>query len=98
IVHSPLVAPFLIDSPASVVAYAGTNASFTVHAGGTPPLHYQWRLNGTNLAGQNGASLLLETVEGRDAGAYDVVVTNPVGFATSAVATLTVPLLPPQLR
>jgi hypothetical protein len=42
--------------------------------------------------------LLLETVHGRNAGAYDVVVTNSLGFATSAVATLTVPLLLPQLR
>jgi hypothetical protein len=93
-----VVAPFIVDSPASVTAYAGGTAGFTVHAGGAPPLHYQWRLNGTNLAGANGASLLLETVRGRDAGGYDVVVTNSLGFATSAAATLTVPLLLPQLR
>ena len=63
---------------------------FSVLAAGTAPLFYQWRFNGTPLAGQTGTILTLANVQSPNAGNYVVVVTNAFGSVTSAVATLTV--------
>ena len=68
----------------------GANASFSVSAGGSPPLGYQWRYNGSVVSGATASSLTLNNAQLSDAGNYTVVVTNPVGGITSAVAVLTV--------
>jgi uncharacterized repeat protein (TIGR03803 family) len=96
--------PWIVTQPVSISASNGTTASFTVVAGGTPPLACQWQRNGTNLAAGLGvfgvaSSTLSLTVTGGDAGGYDVVVTNAYGSVTSLVASLTVlgsnvPLVP----
>ena len=46
--------------------------------------------------GATNASLTLTNVQPANAGSYSVVVTNPVGSVTSAVAVLTV-LVPPVI-
>jgi hypothetical protein len=56
---------------------------FAVNAYGTPPLAYQWQLNGTNLLNQTNASLTLINVQPTNSGTYTVVITNGFG----AVAT-----------
>ena len=82
--------------PQSRTNNAGTTATFTVSADGSPTLHYQWRKDGlvlTDSAGVFGSSsptLALSNVFAADAGSYDVVVSNSVNATTSAVATLTV--------
>lgn len=82
--------------PLSRTNQAGTAASFRVVAGGTEPLSFQWRKDGVPLvdAGNPGwaaaAELVLANVLGSDAGAYSVVVSNPLGYATSMLARLTV--------
>ena len=80
--------------PVSVITTQGFGASFSVATHGNPPLHYQWRLNGTNLPGANTNSLVLANVQPGQAGGYTVVVTNLYGASTSAVATLTVGVPP----
>ena len=65
-------------------------------ATGTAPLAYQWRFNGTNLAGATGTNLTLANVQLTNAGNYAVVVTNNYGSVTSAVASLTV-WVPPTI-
>ncbi len=88
--------PVVGNNPSSQTVTAGSNASFTVTASGTAPLGYQWRFNGANLSdgGQfNGSAtptLSITSVQTNNAGGYSVVVTNSIGSATSAVATLTV--------
>ena len=37
-----LVAPYVLTQPANQTVIAGTTATFTVAAGGTPPLSFQW--------------------------------------------------------
>jgi len=60
-------------------------------------LSYQWWFNATtNLAWATNASLTITNAQSMNAGNYTVVVTNPHGSATSAVATLTV-VAPPTL-
>lgn len=68
----------------------GNSATLTVVASGTPPLSYQWRKDGGNLAGKTTPELALTNLRVTDSGVYDVVVTNPYGSATSNPVTLTV--------
>jgi hypothetical protein len=84
--------PAISSQPASQTASMGTNVTFTVGATGSTPLGYQWRFNGTNLAGATASSLSLTNVQAASAGAYDVVVSNTAGLAASAPATLAVSL------
>lgn len=67
----------------------GFNAYFTVTAGGTAPLRYQWYFNtNTPLANQTNATLTFTINTTNEAGAYSVIVTNRYGAATSSVAQL----------
>ena len=59
-------------------------------------MSYQWRFNGTNIAGATGTSLTLSNVQPAQAGSYSVRVTNAFGAVTSQVATLTVLVPAPQ--
>ncbi len=95
------VAPSISVQPHSQTTFAGQSASFTVTAGGTAPLHYQWQRNsGTgrafvNISGATSAALALSNVQTSDSGAqFRVVVSNSAGSATSSAATLTVTARP----
>ena len=76
--------------PQNETVVAGGTATFSVVAGGTPPLSYQWRLNGAEIPSPNGNSLVLTDVQLAEAGVYSVIVSNAEGAATSSDATLTV--------
>ena len=82
--------PAITTPPASQTVVAGQSASFSVVAGGTAPLWYQWCRNGTAVAGATDVSLTFANLQTNNAGNYTVVVTNAWGSVTSAVATLTV--------
>lgn len=90
------VAPSITDQPDSQTIVAGTTATFSVSAGGTAPLVYQWRKGGADLANAGNISgvdtdtLTITNVQAGDAGSYDVVVSNVAGDATSAAAVLSV--------
>jgi hypothetical protein len=87
--------PLVHVQPASQTAPAGNTAIFTVGAGGTQPLSYQWIYNGNPIAGATSPSLGLTNVQTAQAGNYSVQVTNIIGSITSAVAVLTVGPPPP---
>ncbi len=82
--------PSILTQPASIAVGCKEPGQFSATARGTPPLLYQWRLNGIPVSGGTGATLLLGAATAANAGDYDVMVTNPFGAATSAVATLTI--------
>ena len=84
------VAPSITTNPVSISVFAGETAAFSVTATGSAPLAYQWRFNGTNLAGATNDDYSFNNAQSNLAGAYTVVVTNMVGAVTSLVATLTV--------
>ena len=74
--------------PASVLLPPeGGNVAFAVSAVGTPPLAYQWRRDGVELAGEEGSTLTVNATLA-DVGLYDCVVTNDFGAATSDAAVL----------
>ncbi len=84
-----LAPPVLTAQPASQNPASNSPVTFSVTATGSPALLYQWRRNGTNLAGATDASLSFASAELTHAGLYSVVVRNPVGVVTSQVASLT---------
>ena len=86
--------PIVVASPQSATRYAGRTASFSVQAGGSAPLSYQWLFNGANLPGQTATNLTLSNLLLSQAGNYSCRVTNAQGAVTSAVAMLTI-LAPP---
>jgi hypothetical protein len=90
------VPPGIEVQPADQLVCAGASATFSVIANGTLPLSYQWNANGTPIPGATGSSYTISPVTGQEAPLYTVVVTNPCGPVTSAVATLTV-LYPPLI-
>jgi hypothetical protein len=89
-----VTAPAITNQPASLSATVGTGATFSVVATGTAPLTYQWRKNGTDIAGATAATYTLVSVATADAGTYTVVVTNSAGSLTSTGAVLTVTAAP----
>jgi Abnormal spindle-like microcephaly-assoc'd, ASPM-SPD-2-Hydin/Protein of unknown function (DUF1573) len=84
-------APTISAQPVNQTVTAGQTATFTVVAGGTAPLSYQWQKSGVNIAGATGASYTTPATTIGDSGStFRVVVSNTAGTLTSAAATLTV--------
>ncbi|MBI5767105.1 MAG: immunoglobulin domain-containing protein [Verrucomicrobia bacterium] len=83
-------APAISSQPSGTTVANGGAASFSVVATGTPAPTYQWRKDGTDLAGATNATLTLTNVQRTNAGTYNVVVRNTVGSVTSSAAVLTV--------
>jgi lysophospholipase L1-like esterase len=86
--------PSITAQPQSRTNVLGSTATFGVAATGTAPLSYQWQFNGVNIAAATATNLTIGSVQASDAGNYSVVVTNPAASAISAVAVLTVWVLP----
>jgi hypothetical protein len=91
-------APVITLQPADQNAEVGTSAIFTVAAIGNKPFYYQWSYNDwnsvTNIDGATNASLILTNLQLTDSGFYSVTVSNSIGAAPDAGATLTVYELP----
>ena len=92
-VTAAAVAPAITSQPAAQTVAAGQTASFSVVATGTEPLAYQWKKNGTNIAGATSSMYTTPATSIADIGAalaYSVVVTNSAGTVTSSDASLAV--------
>ncbi len=87
----PATAPFVVTPPQNVTNSIGQSATFTVVAGGTGPLIYQWYFNtNTPIANATNSALVIGSIQLTNAGTYSVVVTNSAGSATSINALLNV--------
>jgi alpha-tubulin suppressor-like RCC1 family protein len=102
-VGSAAAAPSISSQPVAVKTTLGGTANFSVGAGGTAPLSYQWRFNGTpvtdhpagsgtsGVSGSGSATLSLSNVQNADVGNYSVVVSNGTApNATSGDAALAI--------
>jgi hypothetical protein len=88
---SQSTAPAITSQPASQTVAPGQTAMFSVTATGTPPLTYQWQMNGANITGAASASYNTPATTTADTGEqFRVVVSNSLGNVTSNAATLTV--------
>ncbi|MDP4207584.1 MAG: immunoglobulin domain-containing protein [Bacteroidota bacterium] len=76
--------------PVSQTLCAGAPANFSVVAAGTGPFTYQWKKNGTDIAGATSSNYSIPSVSSGDVGSYTVAVTGTCGTVTSSAATLTV--------
>lgn len=76
--------------PPTLTVPAGSNATFTANATGTPPFSYQWLFSGNPIVSATTSTLVLTSVQPGQSGPYTVTVSNQTGTATSAPATLTV--------
>jgi hypothetical protein len=84
-------APLAITAqPQGATVVGPTNLSLSIAAQGHPAPAFQWRKNGTNLAGATQPSLSLTNVLRTDAGTYSVFVTDGFGSLASSNAVLRV--------
>ena len=86
-VNTPLT---LTSQPVAITQNISTTATFSVTATGTAPLTYQWRKNGSAIAGATASSYTIASLLETHSGTYDVVITNPAGTLTSDSAALKV--------
>jgi uncharacterized repeat protein (TIGR02543 family) len=95
---APLTPPSITlqPQPATQSVNVGQSATFTVTATGTPSPNYQWRFNGTNIAGASASSYTRNNAQPADAGSYSVLVTNVAGSVLSSNAILLVNV-PPEI-
>jgi photosystem II stability/assembly factor-like uncharacterized protein len=85
--HVPVAAAV---SPAATNVATGGNVTLSATTYGTPPLQFQWRLNGTNLAGGSTNGFAITNVSAANGGNYDLVLSDFSGSVTSAVSTVTI--------
>jgi uncharacterized repeat protein (TIGR01451 family) len=83
-----LQAPSIVAGPVSQTAYVNSNVTFSVTASGSSTLSYQWKLNGTDIMGETGSTLTINSAQPANEGSYTVVVSNGVGSITSSAAAL----------
>jgi hypothetical protein len=85
------VKPYFRLQPESQIVQVNRTASFTVDAGGTPVLSYQWQLNGVDIDGATGYRYRASSAQLADNGTkYTCVATNSAGSTTSQSVTLVV--------
>ena len=87
----PPILPFITVQPADTTVTVGAIAKFRVKAGGTKPLKYQWKKNGTNIPDAISASYKTPPTTLEDNGAvFSVLISDRAGSVISNNATLTV--------
>jgi pectate lyase len=91
-------APFIVAQPQNVTVATGQSASFTVFAGGSATLNYQWYFNtNTAVANATNATLTLASVQSTNVGVYSVVVTNSTASVASTNVSLNLTVTTPAM-
>ena len=87
--------PSIRVQPSSQLVCEGSSVTLSVAAAGTPPLSYQWMVNGEGIAGANSDVYTIPNVS-RTAGCncYSVMISNLCGSVESEIATLTLNSVP----
>ena len=83
-------APVITGQPQGQTVIVGDTVTFTVATGGVPAPNYQWRFNGNPIPSASETSYTIPSVTTNNTGSYSVTISNPLGQANSATATLTV--------
>ena len=85
------------SQPKPITTFTNSPVQFSIAGAGTPPLSFQWRLNGTNISllsdsanftGATSNTLTILSATGIDVGAYSVTVSNAYGGSVSSNAVL----------
>ncbi len=87
----PVFPPTITQQPLDLTVDAGSLVEFSVVAGGTFPLTYQWLRNGQAIPNATAPEYFVAPAAPADDGAhFQVVVTNPYGQSVSDTVTLDV--------
>lgn len=89
----PLLAILPVANSTNAILLGGSG-TLSINATGTTAITYQWRFNGTNIAGATSSALVLNNVATNANGLYTVVACNASGCITSA-PPITVKVVPP---
>lgn len=81
------------SGPGSVTA--GFSATLNVWVGGDSPFRYEWKKNGTVIAGATSGTYIINITTAGDAGSYTCTVSNNVGSVTTTPIVLTITAPPP---
>jgi hypothetical protein len=84
--------PILGTGPFSTNVAVGTTVTLCTTAVGTPPIFYQWRLNGFNISGATNACYTVPAAQVEQGGTYTVIVGNVVDAVATLPATMTLKL------
>jgi alpha-tubulin suppressor-like RCC1 family protein len=79
-------APTITTAPLSQTVVLGHSATFTVVAGGTAPLSYQWYKGAVAISGATTSSYTVTNAQTADAAAYIIAVSNAAGTVRSFAA------------
>src|SRR5688500_10077810 len=85
-----IAAQWPLRARAADAVLVGSNITFIATADGTPAPTFQWRKNGTAIAGATAATLSLSGVTTSDAATYQVVASNELGSTISPDEVLVV--------
>jgi hypothetical protein len=88
--------PKVVQAPASQRVVQGQPVLFSLIAGGSKPLSYQWLKDGVVMEGATEPELQLENITISDQADYTVLLTNRGGTVESSVAALVV-VVPVQI-
>jgi uncharacterized delta-60 repeat protein len=86
----PAVPPVVTTQPRSQAVSEGSGFVLDVGVSGSPPLRYQWLLDGAPIDGATASTYAVAAAQPSSAGSYTVVVTNAASSATSDGAQITV--------
>ncbi|MGC8744958.1 MAG: immunoglobulin domain-containing protein [Verrucomicrobiia bacterium] len=84
--------PSFYRQPIGKTISGGSSIVLDALVGGQRPLSYQWQKDGVDLPGETNVVLALSNVNGSHSGEYRLIVSNPLGAATSQVALVEVGL------
>lgn len=88
---TPLFPPRITREPASISVLEGGSATFRVEVSNSDTLTYQWQRDGRPIPGATRSSFTFARVQMSDDGArFRCTLSNPLGFALSEEAVLTV--------
>jgi hypothetical protein len=89
--------PVISAQPQNQTPRPGSNVTISVTVNGTGAIRYQWRFNGTNIAGATNSSYSFTNAQlATHSGFYSVLVTDDVASVTSAAAPIIV-FVPPVI-
>ncbi len=87
---TPALAPLFLTHPAAASVNTGQPVTLTATTAAIPSATYQWKKDGTDIAGATSATLTIASAAAGDTGTYTVVATNASGSTTSNPAAVTV--------
>lgn len=84
------VGPVITVQPTPQTVIAGSTANFTITATGTGTLHYQWKLNGSNVGTDSSSYTTAATINTDNLSTIQCVVTDDVTSTNSTIVYLLV--------